>query len=120
MFCLSFVLFDRDGLSTFLFLAGPLAVAMSGAIGRWRGLAVSFVLPVLLVLLFPEHGELAPQDPGGCDPFCSDPVAGVDWAVGLGVTGAVVAAVGWLVAAAVARVRRRRIGGDIADGSQRR
>lgn len=108
MFVLSFTFFDQDTSSTLLFFGGLAVVVASGALAGYRSVVLSFCIPVVLVLLFPEHGEPAPADQGGCDPFCSDPVAGVAWAIGLGIFGAVLALVGWGAAAAFRLTRGLR------------
>jgi len=66
------------------------------------------VLPALLVLLFPEDGPEAPADTGVCDPFCGDPVAGLDAALVVAAYGLVLALFGWLLAIIVSTVRRTR------------
>jgi len=89
-----------------LFFGGLGALAVSGGFYTWRGALTSTVLPALLVLLFPEDGPEAPADTGACDPFCADPVAGLDAALGVAAFGLVLALLGWLVAIMVRTVRR--------------
>lgn len=92
-----------------LFFGGLFALAASGGFYRWRGALACAVLPALLVLLFPEDGPEAPADSGACDPFCSDPIAGLDAALGVAAFGLVLALFGWLVATIVSMVRRMSV-----------
>jgi hypothetical protein len=101
-----------------LFVGGLCAVVASGGFYKWRGGVASAVMPGLLVLLFPEGGP-KPADPGACDPFCADPVAGLDAALVLAACGLVLALLGWLLAIIVSAVRRRR-GPDSGRGSPSR
>lgn len=91
-----------------LFFGGLSALAASGGFYTWRGALASTVLPALLVLLFPEDGPEAPADTGACDPFCADPVAGLDAALGVAAFGLALALFGWLVAIIVSAVRGTR------------
>ena len=95
-------------LSVPLFFGGLCALAASGGFYAWRGALASALLPALLVLLFPEDGPEAPADTGACDPFCADPLAGLDAALGVAAFGLVLALFGWLSAIVVKTVRRRR------------
>ncbi len=68
-------------------------------------LACSAVL-ALAVLTFPEGGPEAPADRGGCDPFCADPVAGLDAALTVAALGLVLALLGLSLVSLVARTAR--------------
>lgn len=91
-----------------LLFGGLCAVAASGGFYTWRGALASAVLPALLVLQFPEDGPEAPADTGACDPFCADPVAGLDAALAVAVFGLVLALFGWFLAVIVSTLRRMR------------
>lgn len=85
-------------LGAFLFFGGLCVIVACGALYAWRGALTSASLPALSVLLFPEKDFEAPTDRGGCDPFCADPVAGLDDALAFAALGLFLALLGWLLA----------------------
>jgi len=98
---------DAD-VGVFLFFGGLCVIAVCGGLYAWRGALTSAAMPALFVLLFPEEGPDAPTDTGGCDPFCADPVAGLDAALAVASFGLLLALLGWLLATIVSKVRRTR------------
>ncbi len=98
---------DADA-DVFLFFGGLCVIAVCGGLFAWRGALTSAAMPALFVLLFPEEGPEAPTDTGGCDPFCADPVAGLDAALAVASFGLLLALFGWLLATIVSKVRRTR------------
>lgn len=108
MLVCSFLMDPEAWVAVPLFFGGLCLLAASGGFYAWRGALASAVLPALLVLLFPEDGPEAPADTGACDPFCADPVAGLDAALAVAAFGLVLALFGWLLAIVVSTVRRTR------------
>ncbi len=108
MLVCSFLVDPEAWVAVPMFFGGLCVVAASGGLYTWRGALTSAVLPALVVLLFPEDGPEAPADSGACDPFCADPVAGLDAALAVAAYGLVLALFGWLLAIIVSTVRRTR------------
>lgn len=108
MLVCSFLMDPEAWVAVPLFIGGLCGVAASGGFYTGRGALASAVLPALLVLLFPEDGPEAPADTGACDPFCANPVAGLDAALAVAACGLLLAVFGWLLAIIVSTVRRTR------------